>query len=532
MSTTGPTLPVGIRGHAIWLSQLLLAIVVVIIVLLVQALVPATLGLWTFTVGVSTIVVLTAVALVVPWHRLPPWVALGIPLLDIVAIGFINRDTPVDFAFLWVFPVTWIATNFPIWAIGTSLGMVATFVVLEEADQPDYSQGTLRFIVITLSLTFIAISTYAATRQTRAFKRLLRREATRLQETLQRSRRQEKQLSRVLASIDVGVVRISPEGDVLEVNQTYRSLYDIADGDPALVPRAVEYDDYLGAALPVRARPLARACAGEDLQDLRTWLFTPQGTWRALALTARPLPDAESLTSGERLLVAQDITEAISAERSRIRLAAHVSHELRNPLTTIVGYSELLLDGTRLQDAERARVQAISEAADRLMVLAGAVLDAGRQAQMGGAAPAPTDLSRIVADAVDAHTHSADTAGVTLAFTSPAGAPMIGDAYALRQAADVLLRNAIAHTPKGGRVSIDVRAENGEAVLRITDTGIGMGALDRTEGADLAGIHTIAAQHRGSVVINSRVGKGTTITVHLSVAGPSENPAPEGAPDA
>lgn len=546
------TLPVGTRGHSIWLSQLLLAIVVVVIVLLVQSLSPVVLEVWTFTVGVSTIVVLTAVALVVPWHRLPPWAVLGIPLLDIVAIGFINHDTPVDFAFLWVFPVTWIATNFPIWAIGIALGTVATFVILEEAQRPAYSQGTLRFIIITLSLTFIAISTYAASRQTRAFKRLLRREASRLNETLIRSTRQEQQLSRVLGSIDVGVVRVSPEGDVLEANQTYRALYDIADDDPALLPRAVEYDDYRGTALAGPDRPLSRACAGEDFHDVRTWLFTPQGTWRALSLTARALPDAAGLASGERLLVAQDITEAISAERARIRLAAHVSHELRNPLTTIMGYSELVLDGARLDPTERARIEAISEAADRLMVLAGAVLEAGRHAQMGAAPPSPTDLSRVVSDSVESLSPTAEAAGVALEFAPSAGVGLLGDAFQLRQVSDNLLSNAIKYTPKGGQVSVDVHSAEDHAVLRVTDTGMGMDAADIAHiydpyyrapaaveseivgsGLGMGIVQSIVAEHRGSIVIDSQRGKGTRVTVRLPIEGPAEPAAiTEGSPDA
>ncbi len=102
--------PLGSRTHSIWLSQLLLAIVVVVIVLLVQTLSPETLNLWTFTVGVSLVVVVTAVALAVPWHLLPPWAVLVVPLLDIIAVGIMTRDTSIDFAFLWVFPITWIAS--------------------------------------------------------------------------------------------------------------------------------------------------------------------------------------------------------------------------------------------------------------------------------------------------------------------------------------------------------------------------------------------------------------------------------------
>jgi len=116
-----------------------------------------------------------------------------------------------------VFPVTWIATHYALWATGTALGTVAVLVLLEELAHPENENSTLRLIIVTLSLSFIAISTHTAARQTRAFKRLLRREANKLNETLSRSTRQERELSRVLGSIDVGVVRLSADGDILEV---------------------------------------------------------------------------------------------------------------------------------------------------------------------------------------------------------------------------------------------------------------------------------------------------------------------------
>ena len=243
MSAPAP-IPIDTRTHSIWLSQLQLTVVVVVIVLLVQALSPETLELWTFTIGVSLVVMLTTVALALPWQRLPRWAVLIVPLLDIVAVGIMTRDAPVDFAFLWVFPVTWIASHYPLWATGTALGAIAALILLDEIGHPESANATMRLIIVTLSLTFIAISAQGASRQTRAFKRLLRREANKLSETLTRSTRQERELSRVLGSIDVGVVRLSADGDIVEANQTYRELYDIDPDDPAFAPRSVEYDGF------------------------------------------------------------------------------------------------------------------------------------------------------------------------------------------------------------------------------------------------------------------------------------------------
>jgi signal transduction histidine kinase len=553
---TPQPLPIGTRTHSIWLSQLLLSIVVVVVVLLVQSLAPETLNLWTFTIGVSLVVILTAVALALPWNRLPSWAVLAVPLLDIVAVGLMTRDTPIDFAFLWVFPVTWIATHYPLWATGTALATVAAIVLLEEIARPENPNGTLRLIVVTLSLTFIAISTHSASRQTRAFKRLLRREAVKLNETLSRSTRQERELSRVLGSLDVGVVRLSADGDVLEVNKTYRDLYDIDPRDTAFAPRSVEYDGFEGAPLSNAQRPLTRARTGEEFEDVRTWLFTADWSWRALSLTSLRLPNDRGLASGESLLIAHDITAMVSAVRARDSLATRVSHELRNPLTTILGFSDLLLEDRGLEKQTRFRVEAITSAAERMMTLANEILASGKQAQLNESTVTSTDLVRVVADSVESFAPVAEANGIRVMLAVSDAVYVKGDAFRLRQVSDNLLSNAIKYTPKGGRVTVEVfrgAPDDGDgepsaeaftgapsptdrANLCITDTGMGMEPEDlerifepyyrspAAEASTIAGtglgmgiVQSLVEEHHGTLTITSAPGRGTSATVSLPI---------------
>lgn len=540
----------GTRVHSIWLSQLLLAIVVVVIALLVQALSPQTLTQWTFTVGVSMIVILTALALALPWQRLPSWTVMLIPLLDIIAVGLMTFDSTVDFAFLWVFPVTWIATYYSLWVTGVALGTIAVLVLFEEAQHPENTDGTLRLIIVTLSLTFIAISAQTAALQTRAFKRLLRREANKLNETAVRSTRQERELSRVLGSIDVGVVRISADGDVLEVNKTYSDLYDIAPNDPNFTSRSVEYDEYQGSALGTAQRPISRARAGEQFEDARTWLFTADWSWRALSLTSLRLPDDEGLASGEYLLIAHDITAMSSATRARETQAARVSHELRNPLTTVLGFSDLILEDPSLVPRVRDRVEAINSAAERMMTLVNQILESGRQAQaLGEPTVASTDLAQVASDSVESFGPAAESGGIEVDVQLSEDVQVLGDAFRLRQVCDNLLSNAIKYTPKGGRVIVEVYREPVEdgafggdvgvasreqVILSISDTGMGMepdeverifepyfrsaAARESTIGGTGLGmgiVQSLVEQHRGTLAVRSAPGRGTTVTVTL-----------------
>lgn len=535
----------GTRTYSIWLSQLLLAVVVVVVVLLVQGLDPETLGRWTFTVGVSAIVVLTALALIVPWPRLPTRLVLIIPALDIIAVGVMAIDTDIDLGFLWVFPITWIATHFGVWPMVGSLALVGTIVVWEESTHADSSSGTLRLIIVLLSLTFIAISAFTVSRQTRAFKRLLRRQASKLNDALTRTTRQERHVSQVLDSIDVGVVGLAADGSIQGANLTYRTLYgidlDALAADALMRPGAVEYGGFKGVPLSIDERPLARAQRGEQFTDVRTWLFDSTGAWLALSLSVRPVPEDALLENagpgagaGQSLLIAHDITATSRAERARDALTRRVSHELRNPLSTIIGFSELILDSDGVDTKVHDRVEAINMAAERMLTLAGEILEMGRDVQPVEPSVGRTDLGRVATESIESFMPMADAGGVGLRLDVAEDIAVMGDAFRLRQVVDNLLSNAIKYTPKGGSVTVQVETSADQSVLRVTDTGIGMQPDEvsrifepyfRAEAArqsDIVGtglgmdiVHTLVTEHHGTLQVDSAVGQGTTVIVRF-----------------
>ncbi|MGZ0711683.1 sensor histidine kinase (plasmid) [Coraliomargarita sp. W4R53] len=524
------------RTNSIWLTQLLLALAVVVVVLLVQAVDPDTMEEWTFSAGVSTIIVVTAVALITPWNKLPVWAALSIPLIDIFAIGVLASQTDIDLAFLWAFPVIWIASHFGTAQITASLVLIGAMVLLSEVARPGNTSASLRVIVVTLTLTFIAISTRLAARQTRAFKRLLLREAGKLNEALDRTTRQERQLSQVLATIDVGIARISPGGEVLECNASYRTLYGMTSLDPNLPPSSVEYDSRLGSPLSSDERPLSRVQRGEQFDDVRAWLFDSAGKWHALSLTARALPTAEGSSTGS-LLIAHDVTALLQAEQASEQLTARVSHELRNPLTTVIGFSDLLLDSDEIKGRTREHIHEISAAGERMLMLTNTILKAGKEARDEATPVGPADLARIVSQSVESFGPMAAASGVKLEWDRSHAVTVIGDAFRLRQVVDNLVSNAVKYTPKNGSVTIELTATEENVILRIIDTGQGMDAeeVDRIfepyfraasavssgvqgTGLGMGIVKSLVDEHHGTMSVTSRPMRGTTMTVTLPAA--------------
>ncbi|MDQ1082956.1 MULTISPECIES: ATP-binding protein [Microbacterium] len=526
--TSGP----GGRTRSVWLLQLLLGASVMITVLLVQLIEPTLFSHWPFSSGVGVVIALTAVAIVMPWHRLPRATVSVIPFGDILAVGLMSVGTDLRFGFFWVFPIMWIAAYFSLVTLISALGSIAVIILLDATLNATGPSSALRLLVVLLSLTFIAITAYLSARQTRAFKQLLRRQARRLQGTLQRVSGQERRVSQMLNGLDTGIARLSAEGEVLALNDTYVALYGIERDEPQRPGRSVEYSTLHGDPLPDNERPFARAARGEQFDDERVWLYDARGDWHALSVSTRRL--ASSGEPESTLLIVHDVTALIESERARERLAATVSHELRNPLTAIIGHADLALDGPDLPPKVREQLEVISAAGERMQKLISEILAASRGVFREPAAPAAADASRIIASSLESFRPVADARRVRVTDELPPRADVAGDGFRLRQAFDNILSNAIKYTPPGGTVLITAETSPDDVILRFVDTGIGIHPDDlervfdpyfraRTAresatpgtGLGMGIIRSIVEDQGGSLFLDSELGVGTTVTVIL-----------------
>ena len=522
------------RTRSVWLLQLVLGASVVITVLLVQALEPTLFSLWSFSSGVGVVIALTAVAIVVPWHRFPRAAVAVIPFGDIIGIGLLSFGTDLRFGFFWVFPIIWIATHFALAYLISAIGAVGVLIVVDATVNATGPVTALRLIVVLLSLTFIAITSFLSARQTRAFKQLLRRQASRLQGTLQRVSGQERRVSQMLNGLDTGIARLSADGEVLALNDTYVDLYGVERDEPQRPGAAVEYATLRGDPLPEAERPFARAARGEQFDDERVWLFDAHGDWHALSVSTRRLISSDEPES--TLLIVHDITALIEAERARERLAATVSHELRNPLTAIVGHADLALDDPDLSPKVREQIEVIAGAGERMQKLISEILANSRGVFRDQTAPATADASRIIASSLASFRPAAAARRVSVIDELPPSAEVLGDAFRLRQAFDNILSNAIKYTPAGGSIRISGEVSPDDVILRFADTGIGIHPDDLARvfdpyfraqsvrdsstpgtGLGMGIIRSIVEEQGGSLFLDSELGSGTTVTVILPV---------------
>ena len=515
-----------------WLLQLVLGASVVITVLLVQALEPSLFSLWPFSSGVGVIIALTAIAIVVPWQKVPRSAVAVIPFGDIVGIGLLSFGTDLRFGYFWVFPIIWIATHFTLVYLISGLSAVGVIIVVDATVNASGPVTALRLIVVLLSLTFIAITSFLSARQTRAFKQLLRRQASRLQGTLQRVSGQERRVSQMLNGLDTGIARLSVDGEVLALNDTYVALYGVERDEPQRPGAAVEYATLRGEPLPEAERPFARASRGEQFEDERVWLFDPHGEWHALSASTRRLVSSDEPES--TLLIVHDITALIESERARERLAATVSHELRNPLTAIIGHADLALDDPDLSPKVREQFEVIAGAGERMQKLISEILATSRGVFRETSSPAAADASRIIASSLASFRPAAAARRVSVIDDLPDAAEVVGDAFRLRQAFDNILSNAIKYTPAGGTIRISGEVSPDDVILNFADTGIGIHPDDLERvfdpyfraqsvresptpgtGLGMGIIRSIVEDQGGSLFLESELGAGTTVTVIL-----------------
>lgn len=521
-----------IRTVSIWRWQLVFTGSFVAIVVTIAAFKSETLGLPLFLAGLAMVVVTTIATLVLPWHRLPRAAVPVIPLLDALAVGFTTNAPDLRLGFLWVFPVTWLATYFTMpWVLG-GIGFIGLCLAAFAERSGEPADTLLRVLTALITLTFLGVTVRIGAQRSRAARRLLQRRSEQVNRAAERAETNQRRVTQIIDALGVALVVVTGEGRILQVNDAYRRLYGRDRYGAALPSAAVEYDERRGAALDVSRTTLARAASGEKLENERVWLFDSTGQWRALQVTTQQMAGARE---GRRLVlvVIEDVTALLEAAEERRTLDAVVSHELRNPLTAIIGHVDLLLERDDLPPRATAQLEVVASAGERMQGLVTSMLEQSRRRPEE---PFERVDLRPLVDAAVASASPVIVAGRQKVDVTGATRLMIcGDAFRLRQVLDNVLGNAVKYTPAGGRIAVHLEeTADGLAEVRVSDTGTGIAPADlervfepyfRTERVVRAGIpgtglgmgiaRDIVEAHDGTISITSEQGVGTTVCLRF-----------------
>lgn len=250
-------------------------------------------------------------------------------------------------------------------------------------------------------------------------------------------------------------------------------------------------------------------------------------TYQVLASTVQD----EGVSAGTVILIL-DVSDKVAAEQMRREFSANVSHELKTPLTSILGYAEIMRDGVaRAEDTKRFAAKIYDEAS-QLMSL---IDDIIRLSQLDEKSSLPektrVDLKAVVEEVCQRLQPQAQRAEVTLTCECES-AEILGIPKILEEIAQNLMDNAIKYNRHPGSVQISLKKQSETAILRVTDTGIGISDEDRPRvferfyradrsrskqiggtGLGLSIVKHSAETHGASVHLESQFGVGTTVTV-------------------
>lgn len=274
--------------------------------------------------------------------------------------------------------------------------------------------------------------------------------------------------------------------------------------------------------------------SGELCQGNLSW---QADTMRTLKVHATPLPGDPCPGV---VLVLHDVTELKRLESLRQQFVANVSHELKTPLSSIKAYTETLLNGA-LGDSENAPrfLRRIDDQADRLHDLILDMLSLAR-IESGVAALELSDvpLQRVVTACLADYEARAEAAQIELQNVVGSDSVVVrADEESLLQIFSNLVDNAIKYTPSGGTISVCCHQELGEAVIEVSDTGIGIAPkhlerlferfyrVDKARSRELGGtglglsiVKHLCQTMGGSVLVESKPGQGSTFQVRIPLA--------------
>jgi cell cycle sensor histidine kinase DivJ len=350
------------------------------------------------------------------------------------------------------------------------------------------------------------------------------------------------------------IARHSRNGAISFVSPAAEAMLGLA---PARLLGHGLFDRVHVADRPAYLKALSDAARGHDSASVEFRLKRDHPSdfiW--LEMRCRPIEIAAGLDAdldAEVVSVMRDVTErkaqehaleaarltAEQADASKTRFLATMSHELRTPLNAIIGFSEMIArEDEMMLDAGRRKEYAtlINESGHHLLSVVNGILDISKM-ESGNfeIMPEPFAPRETLVSCCNLMVLKARENGIDLTTRAPGDLPqMVGDPRAFRQILLNLLSNAIKFTERGGAVTVTAAADGSRLLLRVIDTGVGIGADDlkrlgepffqagktyqrRHEGTGLglSIVKSLAELHNGEMTIRSRVDEGTTVTVAL-----------------
>lgn len=345
----------------------------------------------------------------------------------------------------------------------------------------------------------------------------VRREVKRTTSTLQK---QVSELDSIFQNLGDGVIILNKNNRILLINRTVQRLFNVDSKVVIGLPLedAIPHPDLLS---------LLNHSATEDAdpQKIHEIHFEDK---HVFAARCTPIPEIGFA------ITLQDISHLKELERLKTDFVHTVSHDLRSPLTSVLGYAELVGRTGPLNEHQNEFMGRLKGSVQQITSLVNDLLDIGRMEAGFDTRRESVHLETILARTLDTMSGQLKARSLKVNVEKDASLPTLkANPLRLSQMLDNLIGNAIKYSGDNGLIDINIHAESGQVIFRIKDNGPGIPSTDLPHifekfyrgtnipdgvvgsGLGLAIVKSIVDSHEGRIYVESTLGKGTTCFVVL-----------------
>jgi signal transduction histidine kinase len=235
------------------------------------------------------------------------------------------------------------------------------------------------------------------------------------------------------------------------------------------------------------------------------------------------------------IIVLQDITPFKEMDKLKNEIIATVSHDLKQPLSVMTGYLDLLEMKNKFDEQSSNFVNMIDRSIRNMRQLIDDLLDLAKIESGVDLKLSPVDIKTVLGESIEAVKPSADIKNMTITTELPDALPPVrGELARLRQIFDNLISNAVKYTPPDGKIKVTAESRGLSLRVSVQDNGLGISPEDQAHifdrfyrvrrpetdsidgtGLGLAIVKTLVEAHHGKIGLESKLGEGSTFYVTL-----------------
>lgn len=346
-----------------------------------------------------------------------------------------------------------------------------------------------------------------------------------LKQNLNEMGKQKKQIETILLHMTDGIIAFDMEGKIIHINPAAKNLLNLSDIDNNFKTIFSKLNANINL---------------EKIVYLENWTSSEQRLnigEKYVNLLFAPFQDDNDKPAGV-IVVIQDITEHVKLDNMRKEFVADVSHELKTPITSIMGYADTLLESEYDEEMQTKFLEVISSEARRMAKMVTDLLILSRYDNKKIIKEETEfDLGDLTKKCIERLRFEVEKKNHNIeCFVTANVPPVNADKYGIERVVLNIISNAIKYTPENGIIKVYVGFVYNDAYIKVIDNGIGIPQddlsriferfyrVDKARTREMGGTglglpiaKEIIEQNNGSIDIKSEVGKGTEVVIRIPV---------------